>query len=173
MTLEARSPLQYAVAAFLCGHGNCLKRTRSVVRSLGRWPSTIFTDAAEPKGMPAGGHGLRRVPLLSSMMVIVLFVTACASYVAERDTLPRAYLLQAKQAAERRDTSRTLAALDQAEAAYLGTGLRPYRSASLLYEREAVFEMGSARLAVQMQRWDDALYYINTALTHPSTIVPY
>ena len=86
--------------------------------------------------------------------------------------MPRAYLLQASQAAELKDASRALAALAEAETAYLGSGARPYRSATL-YDREVVVEMASARLAVQQRRWNDAVYYINAALTHPSTIVPY
>lgn len=121
-----------------------------------------------------------RAPVLRRALVIPaavlslgLFVSACSSYYAEWDTLPHAYLLQAKQAAERHDTAKTLAALNQAENVYLGTSPRPYRNPVLSYDTEAVVEMGQARLAVQMQRWDDALYYINTAITHPSTLIPY
>ena len=85
--------------------------------------------------------------------------------------LPHAYLEQARDAALAHDAARATAALNKAEQAWEGVNT-PYGNAQTIIDPEAVREIGRARQSVEMRRWDDALYYIDGALTHPSTILP-
>lgn len=102
---------------------------------------------------------------------IGLALSGCASYEAQQATLPHAYLEQALQAVHEHDRTKALAALNQAENAWLGRNI-PFTDAFFTFDPEAMREMGRARQSIEMGRWDDADYYIRTALTHPSTITP-
>ena len=105
------------------------------------------------------------------LAALVPAVAGCALTPAEQATLPHTYLEQALHAADARDAPRTIAALDQAEAAWEGANT-PYGNPQIVTDPDVLREIARARQSVQMQRWDDARYYIGAALTHPSTINP-
>jgi hypothetical protein len=113
------------------------------------------------------GHFLPPIAAL----VFAGVLSACAPEAIEGSALPHAYLEQAKQAAEKRDAPRTLAALDRAEQAWEGANT-PYGNPEIDADPEALRAIARARQSVEMHRWDDALYYIDAALTHPSTLLP-
>lgn len=99
-------------------------------------------------------------------------LSGCASsYEAQQAALPHAYLKQARQAAQAHDAPKALAALDAAEKAWMGNNTN-YGSPEITFDPEAEREIARARQSVQMQLWNDAIYYIDTAMTHPSTILP-
>lgn len=122
-----------------------------------------------PEPVRAGRH--RPAGIATLLAALALALGGCAGTPAEQATLPHAYLEQAMKAAEARDTPRTLAALDQAERAWVGANT-PYGNPQIVSDPDVLREIGRARQSVQMQRWGDARYYIGTALTHPSTINP-
>jgi len=105
------------------------------------------------------------------LLSVGLVASACSSYYAQQATLPHAYLEQAKQAVEARDAPQALAALDRAENAML-VAATPSRNPILQKSVEVVREIAEARQSIGMQRWSDAAYYINTALTDPDTLIP-
>jgi uncharacterized lipoprotein YbaY len=117
--------------------------------------------------------GKVRRSLVCAMLMFCagLAVSSCASYYAQQNTLPHAYLEQALQAVHERDAPKALAALDQAENAWIGRNV-PFTDAFFNFDPDAMREMARARQSIQMGRWGDADYYIRAALTHPSTIVP-
>jgi hypothetical protein len=96
-----------------------------------------------------------------------LGVAACG----QNDLLAQAYLRQAQTAiAEHRQTA-AIAAIDRAESVWLGRNtVRGYSVVPV--EPEVLREMARAKESVQMQNWDDASYYIASALTHPSILTP-
>ncbi len=109
---------------------------------------------------------------LSLAALLTLTVLAsCASYDAQQASLPHTLLTQALQAVKAHDSDKALDALNKAENAWLGTNV-PFSDAFFNFDPEAMREMGRARESIQMQRWDDAEYYIRTAMEHPSTLTP-
>lgn len=85
--------------------------------------------------------------------------------------LPRTYLEQAQQAVAARDSPGALAAIDHAAALWRRNN--PETGNPMIFQpNETLQAMLHARQAVGMGRWQDANYYIATALTHPSTITP-
>lgn len=96
-------------------------------------------------------------------------LSACASYLAQQNSLPHAYLEQAKAAAQAQDAPTTLSALSQAANASV---LTPAGRPSVTSNAQTLRWIGEARQSVEARRWNDALYYINTALSDPSTILP-
>ncbi len=98
-----------------------------------------------------------------------VLLSACAGYFAHESGLAHAYLEQARAAAEAHDAAKTLAALNQANQASVTS---PSGRARSNYSPTTLREITEARQSVALGRWDDAIYYINTALTDPSTLLP-
>ena len=104
------------------------------------------------------------------LVAAALLLAACA---VDPARLPRTYLLQAQDAVAAHDATAAMAALDRAEALWLSANY--YSSLSPLYSGQsnsALRDIGNARSAVQFGRWDDAGYYVRTALSDPSVIRP-
>ncbi|MDA8252024.1 MAG: hypothetical protein M0Z28_23065 [Rhodospirillales bacterium] len=113
-----------------------------------------------------------RSRLLAALLLCgSLALPACALTPAQQATLPHTYLEQALAAVQAHDAPKALAALNKAENAWLGTNV-PFTDPFFGFDPDAMREMARARQSVQMGRWGDAEYYIRTAMTHPSTIVP-
>lgn len=110
-----------------------------------------------------------RVTSAPAWVGLIVLLSGCGAYFAQQNTLPHAYLEQAREAAQAHDAARTLAALEQAEGASV---LTSSGRTSMNYDTQTLRQIDEARQSVAMQRWGDALYYINTALTDPETIEP-
>jgi hypothetical protein len=102
---------------------------------------------------------------------ISLSLAGCASYGAQQDELPMAYLQKAMVAVKARNAEAAIAQIDQAETAWLGANY-PHGAAEITIDPDAVRDIGRARQAVQLGLWGDAEYYVRTAMTHPSAIQP-
>ncbi len=89
----------------------------------------------------------------------------------DQTDVPLAYLKQAKLAVQKHDAAAATSAINSAENEWLGRNT-PYGTYYLPIEPEALREMGRALQAISMQRWDDAEYYVTTAMTHPSMQTP-
>jgi hypothetical protein len=111
---------------------------------------------------------VRRTPLAWTAC-LGLLLSACAAYFAQESTLPHAYLEQARAAAEAHDAAKALTALDEADRASVtapsGRSISSYNPATLQ-------DIARARQSVTLGRWGDATYYIETALSDPSTLLP-
>ncbi len=105
------------------------------------------------------------------LLGIAVAAPGCTLTPEQQAHLPHTYLEQARAAAAAHDAPGTLTALDEAENAWEGVNT-PYGNPMVINDPEVPREIGRARQSVQMGRWGDALYYIDTALTHPSTIIP-
>ncbi len=108
----------------------------------------------------------------TAALAVALAIAACTLDPAQEAKLPHTYLEHALTAAQHRDAAATVSALDQAEQAWGGVN-STYGVPEGYDDAEAIREIARARQSVDMGRWDDALYYIQSALTHPSTIIPY
>ncbi len=92
-----------------------------------------------------------------------LGLPACSAYSGEMQDATRTYLLQAQQAVRAHDAQGAIAALDQAEGAWLtATEARP--NPVVHHDRPALRQIGLARSAVQTQQWGAADSGINAAL---------
>lgn len=114
-----------------------------------------------------------RSRLIASAVLLGIAVAfaSCAPTAAEQSVLPMAYLKQARQAARVHDGPKALAALNAAEQTWM-TNNGEYGGFDNSIDPGVLREMARARQSVQMGLWGDALYYINTAMKHPSTIWP-
>ncbi len=93
-----------------------------------------------------------------------LGLPACVAYSAQAETPTHTYLMQAQQAVRAHDQQAALAALDQAEGAWLtATQARP--NPIVHHERPALRQIGMARSAVQTQQWSAAEDGIDSALS--------
>ena len=95
----------------------------------------------------------------------------CALTAAQQADLPHTYLEQALAAVQARDAKTAIDDINKAENAWLGRN-SPFSDPFFTFDPEAMREMARARQSVEMGRWGDAEYYVRTALTHPSTLVP-
>lgn len=102
---------------------------------------------------------------------LAALLVGCALPRPDPAELPRTYLDKAQQAVAARDSASALAALDRAAALWRRNNTEPV-DPMIFQPSEALLNIQHARQAVGMGRWQDAQYYIATALTHPSTITP-
>jgi hypothetical protein len=100
-----------------------------------------------------------------------LGLAGCAQLTTEQPDLPHYWLNQALAAAKARDAPTALADIDKAQSLWEGSNI-PFTNTMFDFDPDAMREMARARQSVQMGRWDDAEYYIRTAMTHPSTVTP-
>ena len=84
---------------------------------------------------------------------------------------PRQELQAARQAVQVQDGAKATQALDLAERDWLGRN-NSVGNPELSQEPEVLREIGNARGAVRLQRWDDAIRYIDAALSHQSADIP-
>ncbi|HET9018111.1 MAG TPA: hypothetical protein VFN46_00900 [Acetobacteraceae bacterium] len=108
---------------------------------------------------------VRTVSAAASLFGILLTATACASLSASAPSPSLAALQRAQAAAQAHDVQVTLAALNEAENAWLdryGSNGNP----CMFYEADEMRAIGNARAAVMQKQWRDADYYIRTALTN-------
>ena len=84
---------------------------------------------------------------------------------------PRQELQAARQAVQAQDGTKAIDALNLAERDWLGRN-NSIGNPELAQEPVVLREIGNARDAVRLQRWGDAIYYIDAALTHPSADIP-
>lgn len=115
---------------------------------------------------------MRRILATTAMLCSVALTGAgCASLTTEQPTLPHYWLKQALAAAQAHDSPTALADIAKAESLWQGSNI-PYSNPMFQFDPDAMREMARARQSVEMQRWGDAVYYIRTAMTHPSTVTP-
>lgn len=113
----------------------------------------------------------RRSTLAALLLGSALGLAACAQLTADQPDLPNYWLKQALAAVQARDAKTALADINQAESLWIGSNV-PFTNTMFVFDPEAMRNMGRARQSVEMQRWDDAEYYLRTAITHPSTVTP-
>ena len=114
---------------------------------------------------------MTKLRLYAVLAGIAVGLGGCASYEAQKDILPMAYLQKAQKAVQARNTDLAVAELNQAETAWLGANY-PHRDPLIVIDMDALRDVGRARQSVQMGLWSDAEYYVKTAMTHPSAIQP-
>lgn len=129
-------------------------------------PSPARTTAR--RSLRRRGSFLPAAPLCAAQLCAGLALTDCA---VDPARLPRTYLLQAQQAVKGRDAPAALAALDRAEAVWVSANT-PFPTPFFGFDPEALRDIGSARVAVNMGRWGDADYYVRTAIAQPSVVRP-
>lgn len=96
---------------------------------------------------------------------IGLSLPGCSLALPPAEVATRNYLEQARVAVRAHDGEQAMAALDQAEGAWLvANQARP--NPIVHHERPALRDIGGARSAVQTENWDDAAYYIDSALRY-------
>ncbi len=113
----------------------------------------------------------RRVMVVLMSVAGAAALAGCASLTAENPNTPHPYLVAALKAVQQRDATAALADIDKAESIWIGTNV-PFSDAMFGFDPDAMRDMARARQSVQMQRWADAEYYVRTALTHPSVVMP-
>jgi len=113
----------------------------------------------------------RSMMMATMLLAGVAALAGCASLTAENPNTPHPYLVAALKAVQQRDATAALADIDRAESMWIGTNV-PFSDAMFGFDPDAMRDMARARQSVQMQRWADADYYIRTALTHPSVVMP-
>lgn len=110
---------------------------------------------------------LRTVCATAMLFGAVVAVSACT---APSVSPTVAYLQQAQTATRAHDATAALAALNEAQSAWL-TANSAWGNPVYHHEKRALREMGLARAAVHQARWGDAAHYIGSALTDPSTLM--
>lgn len=113
----------------------------------------------------------RRVLMASMLLAGVAAQAGCSNLTADNPNTARPYLVAALKAVEQRDAPTALADIDKAESVWIGTNV-PFSSPFLDFDPDAMRNMARARQSVEMRRWSDAEYYVRTALTHPSVVMP-
>jgi hypothetical protein len=127
---------------------------------------------ADPQREPAPAARVRVPRRGGGTLCIVaagLFLSGCAIGLAPSPTSAQAYLRQAQSAIAARDAGTALAALDRAESIW-SAGNAQYRNPFTSSAPDVLRQMGQARTAVQMQRWNDAARLIDAAARDPSTL---
>ena len=111
-----------------------------------------------------------RALLVASLLVgTCALLPACTLSPPPAEVATRNYLEQARVAVRAQNGQEAMAALDQAESAWLtATQTRP--NPVVHHERPALRDIGGARSAVQTRNWDDAAHFIDNALRHPGTL---
>ncbi len=102
---------------------------------------------------------------------LAALLAGCAALAPNPAELPSTYLHQAQQLVAARDGAGALAALDRAVMLLQQNNPAPAEP-MVVGPSEVMMNIMHARQAIGMGRWQDAHYYITTALTHPSTVSP-
>ena len=105
----------------------------------------------------------------AGLLAASLFVGGCASDAFAPKT--KAYLEQARQAVEARNAPAAIDAIYRAENEWIGNNV-PFTNVFFQFDPEALRDMARARQSGESGRWNDAEYYIDAALTHPSVVTP-
>lgn len=104
-----------------------------------------------------------------AILGIGLVVSACGITLAPSPTSAQVQLQQARQAVAARDAAAAMAALDRAENIWLSANTfsrNPFVSPA----PDVLREMGQARSALRLRRWDDAARLIDAAMRDPTTL---
>lgn len=128
-----------------------------------------------PGAAPTVPSARCHLPRPAVMLALGLALSACGalgSQNAEYGPInPRQELQAARAAAQAQDGTKAVDALNLAERDWLGRN-NAIGNPELSQEPEVLREIGNARAAVRLQRWNDAIHYIDAALSHPSADIP-
>ncbi len=113
----------------------------------------------------------RRMAMVAILLAGVAAQAGCASLTADNPNTARPYLVAALKAVQQHDAPTALAQIDKAESIWIGVNV-PFSSPFFEFDPDAMRNMARARQSVEMRRWADAEYYVRTALTHPSVVMP-
>lgn len=128
--------------------------------------------AHDHAAVPTWSSGRCSAMVRAAVLVAGFAVAACASVTTgDAGTTPRQALQAARQAVQVQDSSRAVNSLDVAEQDWLGRS-NGVGNPELAQAPAVLREIGNARAAVRLQRWDDAMHYIDAALTHSSADSP-
>ncbi len=100
---------------------------------------------------------------------LALGVVACAQDARVPPT--KSYLQQAQVAVGQRNRAEALASLDRAESLWISHNV-PFSSPFFTFDPEALRDIARAKQSIDLGRWDDANYYVSTALRDPSILTP-
>jgi hypothetical protein len=112
---------------------------------------------------------MRRRCLAPFALVLATTLAACAPDAL--NPLTRVYLEQARGAIERRESAQAIQALGCAESLWVSRNT-PFSTPFFNFDPTALRAMARARQAIEMDRWDDARYYVGVALRDPSILTP-
>ncbi len=110
----------------------------------------------------------RTVSAAAVLLGLSLVLPACAGTSAQSLNPPVRYLQHAQDAAQAHDAAAALAALNDAENAWL-TANAAWGNPIVHHERPALREIGAARVSVQQARWRDAQHYIGSAMSNAAS----
>lgn len=117
----------------------------------------------------------RRLPRPAFLLAAGLALAGCGALGSQNTEYgpinPKQELQAAREAVQARDGTKAIGALNLAERDWLGRN-NAIGNPELAQEPVVLREIGNARDAVRLQRWDDAMYYIDAALTHRSADIP-
>lgn len=108
----------------------------------------------------------RRTPL-ALLLSAGIALAACAMGHSPVETA----LSQAQKAVQAKDGAAATAALDRAQNAWLAANTS-VENPQFPQEGTALQQIGEAREAVRQKLWDQASYYIRTAMDHASDLTP-
>jgi hypothetical protein len=131
--------------------------------------------ASDRSAVPGGLSGRRAASAHAAILMLGLALAGCGALGAQNTaagtTNPRQALQAARQAVQAQDGTKAAAALDRAEQDWLA-GNNAIGNPELAQAPAVLREIGNARAAVRLQRWGDAVHYIDAALSHPSAAIP-